>query len=242
MFSNNKIIFLFAITLLLFLYQFSALKADHRNFVWTYEYMIMEPQTAELETYQTFSIVDLDSVKSSTSTELNLEFEIGMNDFWDAAFYQNFKQSPGGSLKYDGFKIRNRFKIGKKDQYFLDPLIYLEYIGYANFSKHKIEPKLILAKTFGKFSFSLNPYCEFEYEDEEWEFIPKYALGTTYGVTRLLNIGIEMKGDKDGNYFGPTISHGSSQFWFALGTLFKMGEITEGKPEFQTRMIMGFEL
>lgn len=221
---------------------FSEMKADHRNFVWTYEYMIMEPNEAEIETYNTVGIVDLDSTKNTTSNELNLEFEIGMNDFWDVAFYQNFKQSPGGSLKYDGFKIRNRFKIGKKDQFFLDPLIYIEYIGYSNFAKHKFEPKLILAKTLGKFTLALNPYAEFEYENEEWEFVPKYALGASYGISRILNIGLEMKGDKDGNYFGPTISHGSKEFWFALGTLFKVGEITTGKPELQSRLIMGLKL
>jgi hypothetical protein len=220
----------------------SSLFADHRNFVWTYEYMIMDKGLAEFESYQTFSTKDLDDMSNTTTTELNMEFEIGMNDFWDAAIYQNFKQVPGGSLKYSGFKIRNRFKIGETGKYFLDPLIYIEYIGDGSFSKHEIEPKLILAKTMGKFSFSLNPYCEIEKVEDEWEFTPKYAMGATYNLFNYFNVGFEFKGDKEVHYFGPTISHGSKSFWFALGTLFNLNEIKPGYSKLQTRMIMGFEL
>jgi len=235
---KNLLVFSIAI---LFFYS-TELSADHRNFVWTYEYMIMDKGKAELETYNTFSTINMDSISNTTSAEFNLEFEVGMNSFWDVAVYQNFKQAPEGSLRYDGFKIRNRFKIGESNQFFLDPLIYIEFISNSNFSKQKIEPKLILAKTLDKFTFSLNPYCEFEYENEEWEFVPKYSIGAGYKFTKLLNLGVEMNGGEDGNYIGPTISHGSSQFWFAWGTLWGIGTITEGKPEFKTRFIMGLEL
>ena len=236
----NKYIFVF--TLFIVLFSTNCLLADHRNFVWTYEYMIMDKGLAELETYTTFNTIDIDSISQTTNSELNLEFEVGMLDFWDVAVYQNFKQAASGNLQYNGFKIRNRFKIGKQNQFFLDPLIYIEYATNATFSKQAIEPKLILAKTFNNFTFSLNPYCEFEYEDEEWEFVPKYAAGASYKLGHTFNLGFEVNGSKDGNYIGPTISHGSSQFWFAWGTLWSYGDLATGKPEFKTRLIMGFQL
>jgi hypothetical protein len=203
--------------------------------------MIMDPGKAEIEQYTTFQTVEKDSA-NSTSTELNFEAEIGMNEHYDFAIYQVFKQSEGSGMKYDGFKLRMRYKIGEQNQFFIDPLIYLEYKGNPGFSEHTIEGKLILAKTFDRFRFAINPYFEYEYEDEEWEFAAKYAAGFTYEFVPLFRAGIEAKGDETGNYFGPTIAHGVDNIWFALGTLFKIGEVDAGKPDYQVRMIIGLGL
>lgn len=220
-----------------------SLKADQRNYVWTYQYMIMEPGKAEIEQYTTFSSANLDEFKRTVSSELNFEAEIGMHPHFDFAVYQNFKQTAEGNLKYDGFKLRTRIKIGEKNQFFMDPLFYLEYKGKSDFSKHVIEPKLILAKDIGKFNISLNPYCEIEKEDEnEWEFKLKYALGVSYKILPLMNIGLESKGDDSGNYIGPTLSHGSEKMWAAIGSLHKIGNIDTGKPEFQVRFIIGIHI
>lgn len=238
----NKYIYILSAIFIANLFSLSVLRADHRKFVWTYEYMTLPKNTAELETYQTFSIIDLANKQNSTLTELNLEFEVGMTDFWDVGVYQVFSQNPDNALKYDGFKVRNRFKIGKENQFWLDPLIYIEYVTNPSFTKHEFEPKLVLAKTIGNFSFSLNPYCEIDKEDEEWEFTPKYALGLTYGITRILNFGVEVKGDKNASYIGPTISHGSEDFWFSFGSCFALGSIGNNIPKIQTRLLMGFQL
>jgi hypothetical protein len=215
--------------------------ADHRAFVWTYEYMIMQPGEVELEQYTTYSIADKDDPKNSTSTNLKVEFEIGMTEVFDFAIYQVFKQNAGGEFAYDGFQLRSRFKIGEKDQFFLDPLIYIEYASNPSFTEHKIEPKLILAKTIGNINIALNPYCEFEYEDE-WEFKAKYAAGVSYQFGKLFAAGVEFKGSETGQYVGPTISHGHGKVWVALGTLFGYGGIKAGKPEHDTRMIIGIHL
>ncbi len=217
--------------------------ADQRSYVWTYEYMIMEPGQAELEQYTTFSASDMDNYEKTVSTELNLETEIGMSKHYDFAIYQTFKQSAGASLKYDGYKLRARFLIGEKNQFFMDPLIYLEYKGKADFSKHVFEPKIILAKDFGDFNIALNPYCEIEQEGgSEWEFAWKYAFAASYKPLDLMSIGLEAKGDETGNYIGPTISHGSKHLWGAIGTLYKIGKVDEGKPEFQLRFILGIHI
>lgn len=103
--------------------------------------------------------------------------------------------------------------------YIVDPLIYLEYIGKPDFSKHKIEAKLILAKDFDNFNIAFNPYFEYEGYGLDWKFYPKYALGASYKFSDLLNLGVDFKGNENGHYFGPTIAHGSKKilggFWFS---------------------------
>ncbi|MCL5991319.1 MAG: hypothetical protein M1419_04380 [Bacteroidetes bacterium] len=224
------------------LFCFNIARADQRSYVWTYEYQIMDIGKAEFEQYTTFSSPDIDSFKTMGSTELNFELEVGMNDRFDFAVYQVFKQSAEASLKYSGFKLRGRYKFFKKDEFFVNPLIYVEYIGNQSFSKHEFEAKLILGKDLGDFNISLNPYFEYAYEDNGWEFTPKYAVGACYHASPLFSLGVEAAGDKSGNYFGPTISHGGPGLWFSLGSLFKLGEVDAGKPEFRVRMIIGVEL
>ncbi|MBM2814743.1 MAG: hypothetical protein HW421_1505 [Ignavibacteria bacterium] len=215
---------------------------DQRNFIWTYEYMIMDTSAAEIEQYTTLSSTDADKMEGTTSTELNFEVEVGMNKHYDFAIYQNFKQTPDGSLKYSGFKLRTRYLFGEKNKYFMDPLLYLEYKGKPDFSEHGIEMKLILEKDFGNFRLSLNPYFEYEIAKDESEFVPKYAIGLGYRLGRLFHVGIESKGDKKGSYIGPTIAHGSHRFWIALGALKNIGAVSEGASEFQLRMIIGLHL
>lgn len=218
--------------------------ADHRHYVWTYEYQIMEPGTSEFEQYTTFKTSDMADAANSTSTELNFELEAGMNKFFDFAIYQVFTQNPGSTLKYSGFKLRSRFKIGEKNMFFIDPLIYIEYKGVPGFSDHKFETKLILAKDIGNFNISFNPYFELSRAkaDKEWEFEPKYAFGICYNLSELFSFGIESAGSESGIYAGPTISHGGHDLWISAGALSGIGNIDKDKPKFQLRFIIGVGL
>ena len=212
--------------------------ADQRFYVWTYEYKTVEKGGAEVENYFTLSTPDIGHIKGTTSSEHQIELEVGMTERFDFSIYQIFNQDPGGGLKYKGFKLRSRYKIGKKGNYILDPLIYLEYKGKPDFSEHGIEFKLILARDMGRFNVSLNPIFEFEREDE-WEFEPAYAIGASYEISQLLRVGLEAKGSEYGHYLGPVISHGREDLWVTLGSAVKIGGVEEGKPEFQIRMLLG---
>ena len=220
----------------------SCLYADQRNFVWTYEYKIMEPGEKEIESYYTTSTTNTDSFETTTTTEHQIELEIGMTENFDFAVYQTFQQEPEGHLKYKGYKFRTRYKIGKKGQYFFDPLIYLEYKGKPDFSEHTLESKLILEKNIGNFTLALNPVLEVEQEDDEWEVETEYKAGLSYQLSKLLNLGVEFKGSEYANYFGPVIAHGTEDVWIALGSAFKIGLVEEGKPEFEIRMLVGINL
>jgi len=230
------------VILFIFILSATDMLADHRNFVWTYQYMTMEPGKTEFELYHTLSATDPSHFETTGSNELNMEFEIGMTPHFDFAIYQVFQAANDGKINYGGFKLRSRYKIGNKNDFWLDPLIYLEYSANANFTEQEIEPKLILAKDIGNFKFSFNPYLSIEKGKGEWEFEPNYAFGACYEVSKLFGIGLEAKGNKDGNYIGPTISHGSEKAWFSFSVVHSIGTPEATHPKLQARLILGLEL
>ncbi len=201
--------------------------ADQRFYVWTYEYKTVGRAQAEIEFYHTLFTPDLGKIKGNMGYEHQIELEIGKGDKADFSIYQILAQNPGEGIKYKGFKLRGRYKIGNKGKYFFDPLIYFEYKGAPDFSKHGIESKLILAKDIGKINIALNPILELEH-DEEWEFLPAYAMGISYEISAWLRVGLEANGRED--------------LWVALGSALKIGKIKEGKPEFQIRLLLGIGL
>jgi hypothetical protein len=164
-----------------------------------------------------------------------------MNDWMDFSIYQVFSSSPQKGFNYNGYKFRSRFKIGEKDQFIMDPLIYLEYEGVPDFQNHALELKLILAKDFGNFNISLNPYVKYLKEGaDEWELKPRYAAAVGYSTSELMSFGIESIGNQSGVYLGPTLSHGIENLWVGISPLFSIGNVTAGSPEFYLRMIVAF--
>jgi len=152
--------------------------ADQRHFVWTYEYKTVNLGEVEFEHYYTTAYTNSSNFSENIKVSHELELEIGMNKRFDFAVYHQFQQQD--SFIYKGYKLRGRYRIGEKNQYFMDPLFYLEYHGKPDFSEHGIETKLILAKESEKFITSFNPILEIEIEDSEKELEIEYAAGLTY--------------------------------------------------------------
>ena len=213
--------------------------ADQRHFVWTYEYKTVSRGEAEFEHYYTTSYPNSSDLSDGTKVGHQLELEIGMNERYDFAIYHQFEQMDN-NFTYKGYKLRGRYRLGEQNQYFMDPLLYLEYHGKPDFSEHGIETKLILAKETERLIVSFNPVMEIEVKEQEIE--TEYAAGLTYKLNKLFHAGIEFKGSEYGHYWGPTISHGTHDIWLSLGSAFALGTIKEGKPEMEIRMIMGVGL
>lgn len=210
---------------LLFVLLALQINADGRRYVWTYEYQTMPKGHAEMESYTEFSHIDTDDGRIA-STKLQYEYEIGMNDRYDVGIYQVFSQNAGAPLHYDGFKIRMRYRLGEKNQFPIDPLIYLEYKDNAAFDHSALETKLILAKDLGKFNLAINPVLEVEFEEDETEVEWEYTAAFGYRLHPLLTFSMETKGSEDSFYWGPTFSHGKEDLWFAVGLLNKASDKT----------------
>ena len=216
----------------------SMLIADQRHFVWTYEYKTVSQGEVEFEHYYTTSYPNSSDLSENLKINHQFEIEVGMNDRFDFAFYHQFEEFQS-NFKYKGYKLRWRYRIGEKNKYLFDPILYFEYHGKPDFSEHKIESKIILAKETNKIIVSLNPIIEFEMEDNEKEMEMEYSAGILYKINKKLNMGIEFKGSEYGNYCGPVISHGINDIWVSLGSAIAMNQVKENKPEIEIRMIMG---
>ena len=215
------------------------LQADGKRYVWTYEYQTLHRGEAELESYTEFSHLDTDSGRQAT-TILQYEYEIGMNDRFDVGIYQKSKQAHDSPIVYDGFKLRMRFRLGEKGRWPLDPLIYLEYKDNAAFDHSVLETKLILTRNFEKLNISLNPVLEFEFDHDETEVEFEYTVGLSYRVHPILSLGLETKGNTEQFYWGPTLSHGKQDLWFAIGLLLPGSE--EASADRLMRFIIGVGL
>jgi hypothetical protein len=202
----------------------------------------MEAGEVELEHYLSFSTPSSNSFNGVTTTEHNIEIEVGMTDRFDFSIYQVFKQLPESQFQYTGYKLRFRYRLGEKGDYLIDPLLYFEYKGKPDFSEHGYEGKLILAKDFGKINIAVNPVFEYEYKNSEWESKLKYNAGISYRLDGLLKVGLEARGGENGHYIGPVISHGTGKAYVALGSAIAMTDIKNDKPEMMIRMILGINL
>ncbi|MCX7908220.1 MAG: hypothetical protein N2560_01700 [Ignavibacteria bacterium] len=229
---------LFFFILWIFVISIMNSQADMRSYVWTYEYMIMDPGKAEIEHYLTISAPKISEIKGNAFVEHKLEIEIGMTNHFDFSIYQNFVQAKDKTFQYTGFDLRARFLIGQKNQFLLDPLIYLEYGANTTLAEHKFEGKIILAKDIGKLNFAINPIFEIEYEDEI-EYSVSYAIGCRYEFSPLFRSGIEFKGSKDCHYIGIVFSHGKEKLWVAASPTIMFTSNPKNKPEFLFRMILG---
>ena len=213
--------------------------SDSRIYVWTYEYQTMEKGAAEVEHYLTFKGNDRYTTENAVTTIHNIELEIGMNDRFDVGLYQNFSQAPEGNLRYDGYKVRMRYRLSEKGTFILDPLLYMEYKGTPDFSTHVLEGKLILAKDMGNLNIALNPVIETALSSRENVTEFKYNAGISYRVNPLLALGLEIKGAGDQLFMGPVVSHGVDGLWVAIGSAFALNNISNGHNPFQIRLITG---
>jgi len=214
--------------------------ADVRSYVWTYEYQTMPKGMWEVENYVTTKVPNMQKSNINTIEEW-VELEYGITDNWDVSMYQMYKfknKKAENDAKYDGFKVRTRYRFGKAGQFFVDPLIYLEYIREPDFSKPNIiEAKLVLAKDIGDLNISYNQILKRNLE-REGKTNNGYAAGLSYRIIPRFKLGMEAKGgfNERKNYLGPTLSWNAGKFWVSLGSAFGLNRRSD---DLQVRMIVG---
>ncbi|MDP3025857.1 MAG: hypothetical protein Q8O10_10050 [candidate division Zixibacteria bacterium] len=217
--------------------------ADRRSYVWTYEYLTMPKGETELEYYLDFKEKELND-KTTSAWKHQLEIEHGITDRWDLSVYQVFSQENGEALRYDELKIRTRYRFSESGNWFLDPLIYLEYKKPSEVSSaDELEGKLVLAKDISNLNFAWNLVFEREIRSKA-ETEVKYAMGLSYQLVPAFKIGLEGKGDLGKNrdskhYLSPAFSFASGKLWITLGTAFGL---TSKSDDFQFRYILGLSL
>jgi hypothetical protein len=218
-------------------------RGDRRQLVWTYQYQTMPAGAAELEYYFDYDLGDAD-LKDEAIYGHQLEIEVGVTDRWDFSVYQAFAQTGDGPFNYDGFKLRTRYRLFEAEQYFVDPLLYFEFIRPAEHLEPSVlEGKLILGKNIDKIFSAFNFVVERElHSGEETEF--GYDAGIGYEIVPAFSFSIESvgnfkSGDEAKRAVGPTVSGAKGLVWLSMGVLFPL---TDATNDFEFRYILGIFL
>jgi hypothetical protein len=209
--------------------------ADQRSYVWTYEYMTLSKDHAELEYYQT-AVTKNRQTDNSSDWQQQLELEYGLTDRLDAALYQVFDQKENDKMKYSGYKFRLRYRIGEKDQLPVDALLYAEHQEKVD-GKNVYEAKLVLAKDIGKLNIAYNAVYKNTYVSGD-NADHEYAAGVRYEVTPALRLGMESKGNfrTDKYSAGPTLAWIGGRIWANLGAVYGLNRRTDDR---QVRFVLG---
>ncbi len=244
------------IILIIFL---SCVFSDQRNFIWTYENIMLSPGETELELYYTNYLPNFDISQNANINTLKLEaeIEIGMSENLEVSFYNVFKESPihnedgtiSRKLKYDEYKLRFKYRVFKNGHKWA-PLFYSEIKGKPDFTKWVAEHKFIFNQKFNNVNFSFNPIIEFENEKEEcltcsdgfkWhrEIEAELAMGVSYNRGDNFSYGLDLKSSEYSTYIGPVLAHGNEDKWWTIGIMKKVAGEDE-KAELILRSIMGF--
>ena len=208
-------------------------RADRRIFGFTYPYQTLPKGTLEIEHYLDAGINGWDNPDTTTRerdwTQVDwqhqVEFEYGITDHLDFGFYNVFRQEPFGAFRYEGIKLRSRYRFAEQGELALDPAVYVEVYYFGD--EVKAEEMLILSKRIGRFELSFNAKVEQEYKlgDKEWEFEALPLLGVGYHFNNNVALAIEYVGKlkvEEGeveyfvNYLGPALSVAGGPFYWTV--------------------------
>jgi hypothetical protein len=214
----------------------SVTRADRRAYGQTYEAVTAPQGELDVETWHTYARDgELINGPAARGYRGMLELEYGISPRWDIALYNllDIVSDPGES-GYAGFKIESRIRLAPAGEWFVDPVLYLEYQRLLRGeAAQKAEIKLILGKDLDSWNISTNLAFEVE-RAIGGQYTPEieYALGVSREVFGpALKLGLEVFGraekpsDEDVKVFvwaGPAISWATTLrgpirgFWLTL--------------------------
>lgn len=222
--------------------------AHARDYVWTEQYKTLPKNVFELENWVTFKVPD-GGVTNANTIEYQEELEYGLTDHWNIAHYERWKtKNRTGAAKdsttYKGFKFETKYRIGEKNKYWLDPLLYLEWATDPRDKEtpNSIEGKIVLSKDLGKFNMTYNQIMESGL-GRQGRTEHEYRVGMSYEIFSGFRVG----GEAMGNYWkpsshrneislGPSLAYENKYFWVASGVAFGTNNAAD---DFQARIILG---
>lgn len=217
--------------------------ADRRKYAWTYAYGTIAPEATELEFYQTTRIDETDS------WEYRIEIEHGLTPKLDLSVYQIFAQNEGDRFRWDAVQIRGRYRLAEPGEFFMDPLLYLEYNRKTDLSlQNKLEGKLILSRDIDRVNVAVNPVYEFFWAPGDPVHEVGLDAGVSYELSYKLSIALEsttryefVKGaeDETSSYFGPTLSLAVGEVYYTVGYTWGL---TDDSNDARVRFLMGIGL
>jgi len=236
--------------------------ADRRVFAYTYPYMTLPKGSFEMEHYLDLGLrgptVAWDGPTSATAPndyshptwQHQVEFEYGITDRLDFGFYNVFQQDPAGAFKFEGIKVRSRYRFADPGVHAVDAGVYLEFVYFGD--EIEIEQKLILSKILGRVEIAFNGTVEEELElgAREWEYAVMPSLAVGYHLSPGFAVGLEYVGRMQVaeekvayfvSYLGPGISVASGPFYWTLAAEPQLGR-RNNLAALQIRSLLGIIL
>ena len=221
--------------------------AHLRTYAFTEEYRTIPQGNFEFEGWTIFKVPDGSKTNENTF-DYQGELEYGITDRLTIAHYERWQTQnvvgSDNSTVYKGFKFETKYRIGEKGQYWLDPLIYIEWATDPREHEHhnEIESKLVLSKDFGKLNVVYNQIMENELT-RDGRTNHEFSSGVNYEVLPELRAGVEFTGDvwhhtthQNELYLGPTLAWENKYFWVVAGALFGLNHVAD---DHQVRLIVG---
>lgn len=227
-----------------------------RAFTHSYQATVAEPgerEYAQWVTWGTHPRVD----RSFDRIDLRHEFEFGINDRWQAALYvPDWRYEQGDSVADEGSKFLD---IGVETIYQLrDPRT--EPFGLAAYGELRIgndvavlEPKLIVEKITGPWILAWNGTLEAEWDlehDDRRAAALEQSFGLSYEFRPGLRYGLELVHEIEYEdfserlpsiaYLGPNLNYRGDEWWLTATPMAQLTSVDE-EPEYQLRVIFGFE-
>lgn len=255
------------ILLLLFLLVLQSL-SNERKFGYIYQSGVLGKGNKELEIWTTARIGK--NIPYYARTDHRMEFEWGVSDNLQTAFYLNFRNVSRDNgtgmeteFEFDGISSEWKYQVSSPTKNALGFALYGE-LG-LNTNEAELEAKLIFDKKIRKSTFALNLVFE-----NEWGFSSGKAetetafesdLGWCYNITNSFSAGIEVRNHNEiaegewehsALFAGPVVSFSHPNWWLTLTVLpqitalkSKTGEsslVLDEHEKLETRLLFSFRL
>ncbi|MHC4948603.1 MAG: DUF6662 family protein [Planctomycetota bacterium] len=230
--------------------------ATNRRFTYVYEATTMPVGEVEYEQWITWK-TDKDIDSRFDRVDIRHEIEFALTDDLQLALYlSDWRYQDGRSVSDNGAEWRNA--AVEVIWGLVDPVT--EPLGVALYGEVKwgdelfvLESKLLLQKNYGKWIAAWNGTFEAEWEgsslDEDKGELEQ-SLGLSYQLEPSLTVGVELLHEIEYDdwsewgdhvvYAGPNISYRNVNWWITVTPLVQLTDV-ESEPNFQTRVLFGFD-
>ena len=185
---------LFLIATSLLLVQQQTALAHMRDTLFNESYYTAKKREFEVELRNDYNIPDTEE-DDTHNFKGQVEFEYGITNHLQVAYYEVFTWAHDGDWDRDAFKVETKYRLFEPGTLPVNIALYAEYVnpdGSNNVNSDEMELKLIFSRDFGPLNLIANLTTEREinqHEDWQWE----YTAGANYAVNNRVRLGLEVK-------------------------------------------------
>lgn len=231
-------------------------QAAERLFTYVYDVTTQPVGTREFEQYVTWK-TDKDTDPGYDKIEFKTELEFGVTENLELGVYlAEWSYEDGGSVSDDGVEfdtvaLRAIYNLTNPTTDTIGSALYGELVFGGE--KIAIEGGILLQKNVDRWVFAYNAIMEAEWESAHYnedKGVFEQSAGVSYQFSPAFSAGAEILHEVDFDdwdttgpnavYLGPNAAYRSGKWWATVTPMFQVTDVA-GEPNFQVRMIFGFD-